>query len=96
MMPHLGEELWHRLGYQTLLVDAPWPEADLQMLVEKNITMGVQVNGKLRGTVKLPKNCLNETVEEAALSLETVQNIIGSKTIRKIIVVPNRIINVVI
>jgi leucyl-tRNA synthetase len=96
IMPHLGEELWNRLGYQTLLVDAPWPKADLQMLVEENVTIGVQVNGKLRGTVKLPKNCLNETAEKAALSLETVQNIIGSESIRKIIVVPNRIINVVI
>jgi leucyl-tRNA synthetase len=96
IMPHLAEELWHVLGYKTLLVDAPWPETDLNMLVEENITIGVQVNGKLRGTIKLPKDCLNETAEKAALSLETVQSIIGSKTILKIIIVPNRIINVVI
>ena len=96
MMPHLGEEMWHNLGHQTLLVDAPWPETDLKLLVDETITIGVQVNGKLRGTIELPKDCHNETAEKEALSLETVKNFIGSKNIRKIIVVPNRIINVVI
>ena len=72
------------------------PETDLKMVVDGTITIGVQVNGKLRGTIELPKDCHNETAEKEALSLETVKNFIGSKNIRKIIVVPNRIINVVI
>ena len=96
MMPHLGEELWHSLGHQTLLADTPWPEADPEMLVEESITIGVQVNGKLRGTVDLPKDCDDETAKEAALALENVQIAIGSVAIRNVIVVPNRIINVVL
>ena len=96
MMPHLAEELWHSLGHETLLADAPWPEADAAFLVEENVTMGVQVNGKMRGTVDLPKDCDNETAEAAALALDNVQAAIGSGSIRKVIVVPNRIINVVL
>ncbi|MBC8338645.1 MAG: leucine--tRNA ligase [Alphaproteobacteria bacterium] len=96
MMPHLAEELWHSLGHETLLANAPWPEADAAFLVEENVTMGVQVNGKMRGTVDLPKDCDNETAEAAALALDNVQAAIGSGSIRKVIVVPNRIINVVL
>ena len=55
MMPHLAEELWRALGHDTLLVDQPWPEADPAMLVEDNVTIAVQVNGKLRGTLDVPK-----------------------------------------
>ncbi len=96
MMPHISEELWHSLGHQTLLADTPWPEADPVMLVEESITIGVQVNGKLRGTVDLPKDCDDETAKEAALALKNVQTAIGSTAIRNVIVVPNRIINVVL
>ncbi len=96
MMPHLGEELWHSLGHRTLLADTPWPEADPKMLVEESVTIGVQVNGKLRGAVDLPKDCDDETAKEAALALENVQAAIGHVAIRKVIVVPNRIINVVL
>ena len=94
MMPHLAEELWHSLGHQTLLADTPWPEAD--QLVEKNITVAVQVNGKLRGTLDLPKDSDDQTAETAALALENVSAAIAGKPIRKVIIVPNRIINVVV
>ena len=96
MMPHLAEELWHSLGHETLLVDSPWPQADSAMLIEDSVTIGVQVNGKLRGTVDLPKDCDEQTAKEAALALENVQTAIGAGAIRKVIVVPNRIINVVL
>jgi len=96
MMPHLAEELWHSLGHETLLVDSPWPQADSAMLIEESVTIGVQVNGKLRGTVDLPKDCDEQTAKEAALALENVQTAIGASAIRKVIVVPNRIINVVL
>jgi leucyl-tRNA synthetase len=96
MMPHLGEELWHSLGNQTLLVETPWPEADLEMLIDESITIGVQVNGKFRGTITLPKDCQNEAAKKAALALESVRAAIGSKAILNVIIVPNRIINVVL
>ena len=96
MMPHLAEELWHSLGYQTLLADTPWPEAEADQLVEKNVTVAVQVNGKLRGTLDLPKDSDDQTAETAALALENVSAAIAGKPIRKVIIVPNRIINVVV
>ena len=96
MMPHLAEELWHSLGHQTLLADTPWPEAEADQLVEKNVTIAVQVNGKLRGTLDLPKDSDDQTAETAALALENVSAAIAGKPIRKVIIVPNRIINVVV
>ena len=96
MMPHLAEELWHSLGHQTLLADTPWPEAEADQLVEKNVTVAVQENGKLRGTLDLPKDSDDQTAETAALALENVSAAIAGKPIRKVIIVPNRIINVVV
>jgi leucyl-tRNA synthetase len=96
MMPHLAEELWHSLGHETLLTDTAWPEADDGQLQEENVTIAVQVNGKLRGTVELPKDSDDKTVETAALALSNVVSAIKGKSVRKVIVVPNRIINVVV
>jgi len=96
MMPHLAEDLWHSLGHQTLLADTPWPEAEADQLVEENVTVAVQVNGKLRGTLDLPKDSDDQTAETAALALENVSAAIAGKPIRKVIIVPNRIINVVV
>jgi len=96
MMPHLAEELWHSLGYETLLADTPWPEAEADQLVEENVTIAVQVNGKLRGTLDLPKDSDDQTAETAALALDNVSAAIAGKPIRKVIIVPNRIINVVV
>ncbi len=96
MMPHLAEELWHSLGHETLLADTPWPEAEADQLVEENVTVAVQVNGKLRGTLDLPKDSDDQTAETAALALDNVSAAIAGKPIRKVIIVPNRIINVVV
>tara|TARA_Y100000294_G_scaffold172542_1_gene187458 strand:- start:6171 stop:8759 length:2589 start_codon:yes stop_codon:yes gene_type:complete len=96
MMPHLAEDLWHSLGHQTLLADTPWPEAEAGQLVEENVTVAVQVNGKLRGTLDLPKDSDDKTAETAALALDNVSAAIAGKPIRKVIIVPNRIINVVV
>jgi len=96
MMPHLAEELWHGLGHETLLTETRWPEADPKLLVEETADVAVQVNGKLRGTVTLPKNCDQATAETTALSIEGVQSAIGGKEIRKLVYVPNRIVNVVV
>ena len=96
MMPHLAEELWKTLGYQTLLVDQPWPVADPALLAEETVKLGVQVNGKLRGTVQLVRDASEDDVRAAALALPTVEAAISGKTPRSVIVVPNRIVNVVV
>ena len=96
MMPHLAEDLWHSLGHETLLADTAWPVADPNLLVENSVIIAVQVNGKLRGTLELAKGSDQKSTEEAALSLHNVASAIGDKPIRKVIIVPNRIVNVVI
>ncbi|MEQ9557565.1 MAG: leucine--tRNA ligase [Rhodospirillales bacterium] len=96
MTPHLAEALWLELGRgETLVADTPWPEADAAYLVDDMVTVAVQVNGKLRGTIELPKDCTKDAAEDAALALDKVQSVLEGKPPRKVIVVPNRIVNVV-
>ena len=96
MMPHIAEELWQQLGHDVMLTDTAWPEVDETLLVEDTATVAIQVNGKLRGTVDLPKGCDAKEAEKIALSLPRVAEAVEGKDIRKVIVVPDRIINVVI
>ncbi|HEV2547948.1 MAG TPA: leucine--tRNA ligase [Stellaceae bacterium] len=96
MMPHLAEELWQALGHATLLADERWPEADLSLTIEDTVTIAVQVNGKLRATIELPRDGERAAAEAAALAQPAVQRAIAGKPARKIIIVPNRIINVVV
>jgi len=96
MMPHLGEELWHSLGHETLLADEDWPMAKAAYLVEDTVVVAVQVNGKRRGEVSLPLDTDQESAQAAALEVANVKAAIGAKPVRKIIFVPNRIINVVV
>ena len=88
--------MWRELGHDTLVTDAAWPEYDKSMLVENTITVGVQVNGKIRGTVTLPTDCDQATAEKFGLKLGPVIKAIGNKKVRKVIFVPNRILNVVL
>jgi len=96
MMPHIAEELWQKLGHETMLTDTPWPVVNKNLLIEASSTIAVQINGKLKGTIKLPKGCKGKEAKEAALALPKVAETIKNKTIKKIIIVPDRIINVVI
>jgi leucyl-tRNA synthetase len=96
MVPHLAEELWSGLGHDSLLVEAPWPEADPSWLVEDEVTVAVQVMGKLRATIKLPKGTAREQAEAAALADENVVRAIGDKPLRRVIFVPDKIVNLVI
>jgi leucyl-tRNA synthetase len=96
MMPHLAEELWQRLGHQSLLAEALWPEADPALIVDDTVTVAVQVNGKLRATLTLARDMAKDEAERVALADENVQRAIAGKPVRKIILVPNRIINVVV
>jgi leucyl-tRNA synthetase len=95
MMPHFAEELWRTLGHDDLLVGQPWPKADAALTIEETVTVAVQVNGKLRATIELTRDAAAEDAEAAALALPSVRQLLAGKAPRKIVVVPNRIVNVV-
>jgi leucyl-tRNA synthetase len=95
MIPHITEEMWRILGHDEFLMKTSWIEADESLTVDDSVTVAVQVMGKMRGTIELPKDCDKKLAEEEALKLPTVQNQIEGKQIRKVIVVPNRIVNIV-
>ena len=94
--PHLAEEMWARLGYDTLVVTEAWPFGDAKLAEDNTVIYAVQICGKVRGTVEMPKDASREDVEKAALALENVQKQIADKEIKKIIVVPNKIVNLVV
>ena len=96
VIPHLAEEIWASLGHTTLLVDTSWPSFEEALTEDSSLTIAVQVNGKLRGTFECPKDQDQSALEKAALSLENVQKVVGSQTIRKIIVIPNKVVNIVV
>jgi leucyl-tRNA synthetase len=96
MTPHLAEELWQALGHKSLLADSPWPLAEDALLVDDTVTMAVQLNGKLRGTLQLPKDAAKDVAEKAALALPELARGLDGKTPKRVIVVPNRIVNVVV
>lgn len=96
IMPHLAEELWQALGYDGLIADVAWPVADAALLIDDTVTIAVQVAGKMRGTIEVPKDCPQDVAQAAALALDTVRAAMQGKEPRKVIVVPNRIVNVVI
>ena len=95
MMPHLAEEAWHSIGQQGLIANASWPEVDESLLVEDEVTIAVQHKGKLRDTLTVPKGASKETLEELALASDKVQRSIDGAEIRKVIVVPDRLVNIV-
>jgi len=94
-MPHLAEECWAHLGGEGLVCDAPWPVAEPAMLVEDEITMPIQVNGKRRAEISVAKAADKDAVEKLALAHPRMVEFLSDKTVRKIIVVPGRIINIV-
>jgi len=96
MMPHIAEELWAQLGHKEMLVETAWPKADPALLANDTVTVGVQVNGKMRAQLQLPKDLDQKAAEKAALDDAGVQKAMEGKPPKKIIVVPNRIINVVV
>lgn len=94
--PHIAQELWHRLGETELIAHEPWPVHDEQVLAEATVTIVAQVNGKLRNRLELPVDATDEEVKEAALADERIQRFVAGKPVRKVIVVPNRLINIVV
>ena len=94
--PHITEELWQQLGENSLLSVAPWPQYDESKTVESTVEMAVQVNGKLKGTIKLAADADKQAAIDAALAEEKVQHAIEGKQIVKQIVVPGKIVNIVV
>ena len=94
MTPHLAQEL-SRLGGAGMLADVAWPVFDAALVVDDVLTIAVQVNGKTRGTIELPRDADKDVAEAAALELPGVVRALDGKTPKRVIVVPNRIVNVV-
>ncbi|HWK01837.1 MAG TPA: leucine--tRNA ligase [Xanthobacteraceae bacterium] len=95
MMPHLAEECWAALGHKSLAAEQPWPVLENTLLVEETITLPVQVNGKKRADVTVPRNAGNPEIEAAVLALEPVRRELGNRPPKRVIIVPQRIVNVV-
>ena len=95
VMPHVAQELWVKLGNEGLVMDQDWPESDEDALVQSNIQLMIQINGKLRGKVDVDVDADDKTVEALALENENVQQFLEDKTVRKVIVVKGRLINIV-
>ena len=96
IVPHICDALWRELKPGTELSAQSWPKADSAALVQDEITLMVQVNGKLRGQIQVPKDAVKETVEQAALANEQVRKFTGGQAIKKIVVVPGKLINIVV
>ncbi|MEP7350297.1 MAG: leucine--tRNA ligase [Sphingorhabdus sp.] len=96
MVPHLAEQAWEALGGEGLIADAAWPEVDPALLVESEVTIAVQVKGKLRDTITVAKGLAQDDLQALALASQKVQHAIDGAEIRKVIVVPDRLVNIVI
>jgi len=96
MTPHLAEDIWASLGGEGLIAQAPWPVADEAMMVDDTVTLPIQINGKRRAEITVPKDMAKDEVEKIALATDAVQRALDGKAPRKVIVVPGRIVNVVI
>ncbi len=96
MTPHLSEAIWEAQGGEGLVAIAPWPEADEAMLVDDSVTMPIQINGKRRAEISVPRDMDRAVVEKMALNLEAVQKALDGAAPKKVIVVPGRIVNVVV
>jgi leucyl-tRNA synthetase len=94
--PHVCHALWQGLGHTSALVDERWPVPDPQALAQQAVEIVLQVNGKLRGRISVPVNCDEAAVREAALADEHVRKFVADKPVRRVIVVPGKLVNVVV
>ncbi|MEQ8558033.1 MAG: leucine--tRNA ligase [Henriciella sp.] len=94
-MPHLAEECWRALGEDSFVSDAPWPKSDPALMEESTVTLPIQVNGKRRGEIEVEKAALPADIEKIALANPDVATFLDGKVIKKVIVVPGRIVNIV-
>jgi leucyl-tRNA synthetase len=95
MMPHLAEQCWKELGHTKLVAETPWPKYDPALTASNSVTIAIQVNGKRRGEISMAKDADSKDVEAAALADDGVKRALDGKAPKKVIVVPNRIVNIV-
>ncbi|MEZ5691435.1 MAG: leucine--tRNA ligase [Rickettsiales bacterium] len=95
-LPHITEEIWQIFGNKDPLTNTSWPQVSSDWLIEDNVTIAIQINGKLRGTIDMAKDSDKETIQSEALALPVIQNFLQDKTVKKIIVVPNKIVSIVL
>jgi len=95
-MPHLAEECWEALGHTTFVSQSPWPVADRSLIVSSEAAYVVQVNGRKRGELSIGREAAAAEIERAALALDGVVRAMDNRPARKVIIVPNRIVNVVV
>ncbi|HRL92956.1 MAG TPA: leucine--tRNA ligase [Pseudomonas sp.] len=93
--PHISHEIWQRLGHNDAIIDAQWPQVDESALVQDSLVLVIQVNGKLRGQIEMPASASREEIEAAARCNENVLRFTDGLTIRKVIVVPGKLVNIV-
>ena len=96
MTPHIAEEIWQSLGKTDALGEQPWPQYDKDLVIDETISIAIQINGKLRGSIQIQRDATEEEVKALALDLPNINKAIEEKEVRKVIVVPNKIINFVI
>ncbi len=94
--PHVCEEIWERMGHRTLLIRSPWPSYDSQLAREEEVTIVVQVNGKLRDKFEAERDLPEDQIKERALGLSRIQNLVADKEIRMVIYIKNRLVNIVV
>jgi leucyl-tRNA synthetase len=94
--PHIAHQLWRDLGYGEDILSAPWPEHDPGALVQDELELVVQVNGKKRGDVRVPRDADKQTIEALVLADANIQKFVDGQTVKKVVVVPGRLVNVVV
>ena len=95
LVPHIAEELWKRLGNSGSIVHARFPEADAAFLTDESIELPVQVNGKVRSRIVVASDATETALQEAALSDHRIQELLSGTEIRKVIVIPKKLVNIV-
>jgi leucyl-tRNA synthetase len=96
MMPHLAEECWSLLGHSQAIVETPWPKAHVELVVVDEVTLAIQINGKRRDQIVVPKAFDRAMLEAKVMALESIKRMTEGKTIKKVIIVPDRIVNIVV
>ncbi|TAJ91512.1 MAG: leucine--tRNA ligase [Gammaproteobacteria bacterium] len=96
IVPHITQAIWEALGHTEMLIDAPWPEANPEFMQREEITLAVQVNGKRRDEIRVPVDATEDAIKEAAMNSENTRRFVAGRDLRRVIVIPGRLVNIVL